>query len=98
MPALSRAAHPRRGLSALQERGAAVRHAAQCPGTEKTDHALQTLTGDNSMTITADLWFALACGIVAILYGVISVGDRKSTRLNSSHHSISYAVFCLKKK
>src|SRR6202161_4948329 len=24
-------------------------------------------------------------------------GDRKSTRLNSSHHSISYAVFCLKK-
>src|SRR5699024_12160090 len=26
------------------------------------------------------------------------VGDRKSTRLNSSHASISYAVFCLKKK
>src|SRR5207249_433258 len=26
------------------------------------------------------------------------VGDRKSTRLNSSHVSISYAVFCLKKK
>src|SRR5690242_21508328 len=25
-------------------------------------------------------------------------GDRKSTRLNSSHMSISYAVFCLKKK
>src|SRR6202167_4097782 len=24
--------------------------------------------------------------------------DRKSTRLNSSHHGISYAVFCLKKK
>src|SRR6266446_4156742 len=24
--------------------------------------------------------------------------DRKSTRLNSSHHVISYAVFCLKKK
>src|SRR5574337_1129658 len=27
-----------------------------------------------------------------------AVQDRKSTRLNSSHHSISYAVFCLKKK
>src|SRR5438309_7236692 len=27
-----------------------------------------------------------------------SVTDRKSTRLNSSHSSISYAVFCLKKK
>src|SRR3712207_6922917 len=27
-----------------------------------------------------------------------SEGDRKSTRLNSSHANISYAVFCLKKK
>src|SRR5439155_21291293 len=27
-----------------------------------------------------------------------SVADRKSTRLNSSHVAISYAVFCLKKK
>src|SRR2546427_5770523 len=27
-----------------------------------------------------------------------AVGDRKSTRLNSSHSQISYAVFCLKKK
>src|SRR5688572_32737189 len=27
-----------------------------------------------------------------------SPGDRKSTRLNSSHSQISYAVFCLKKK
>src|SRR5438445_6253658 len=28
----------------------------------------------------------------------IGMGDRKSTRLNSSHANISYAVFCLKKK
>src|SRR3712207_8559294 len=28
----------------------------------------------------------------------ILCGDRKSTRLNSSHANISYAVFCLKKK
>src|SRR5690242_21076736 len=28
----------------------------------------------------------------------VAGGDRKSTRLNSSHMSISYAVFCLKKK
>src|SRR2546430_11085533 len=27
-----------------------------------------------------------------------AIGDRKSTRLNSSHSQISYAVFCLKKK
>src|SRR2546430_2847860 len=30
--------------------------------------------------------------------GVAPVTDRKSTRLNSSHSQISYAVFCLKKK
>src|SRR2546428_2585636 len=28
----------------------------------------------------------------------VTVSDRKSTRLNSSHDQISYAVFCLKKK
>src|SRR2546427_6344982 len=28
----------------------------------------------------------------------LTVADRKSTRLNSSHSQISYAVFCLKKK
>src|SRR5437868_13273456 len=44
-------------------------------------------------------------GTVAVLRGprrpleeIRESGDRKSTRLNSSHVSISYAVFCLKKK
>src|SRR3712207_7471621 len=32
------------------------------------------------------------------LTGLTPEGDRKSTRLNSSHANISYAVFCLKKK
>src|SRR5699024_12648913 len=32
------------------------------------------------------------------MLGIAAIGDRKSTRLNSSHVSISYAVFCLKKK
>src|SRR5205085_11616367 len=32
------------------------------------------------------------------LLGVRVMQDRKSTRLNSSHSQISYAVFCLKKK
>src|SRR5437879_9976722 len=31
-------------------------------------------------------------------YGIVLGEDRKSTRLNSSHRCISYAVFCLKKK
>src|SRR6201989_3665691 len=33
-----------------------------------------------------------------LLMGAALAGDRKSTRLNSSHVEISYAVFCLKKK
>src|SRR5579862_857277 len=37
--------------------------------------------------------FVLAFLLIAGL--ALSVGDRKSTRLNSSHSSISYAVFCL---
>src|SRR3712207_9227035 len=31
-------------------------------------------------------------------FTLCDAGDRKSTRLNSSHANISYAVFCLKKK
>src|SRR3712207_8155456 len=33
-----------------------------------------------------------------IISGFVGKEDRKSTRLNSSHANISYAVFCLKKK
>src|SRR5438477_10152965 len=42
-------------------------------------------------TNTAKHYFCSRCGIY-------THQDRKSTRLNSSHMSISYAVFCLKKK
>src|SRR5690606_41867831 len=44
---------------------------------------------------------ALAAGMPAgdiVFSGVGKTRDRKSTRLNSSHVKISYAVFCLKKK
>src|SRR5207249_8220516 len=43
---------------------------------------------------------AAAARPTGVLYGmpVAVKEDRKSTRLNSSHVSISYAVFCLKKK
>src|SRR5256885_7612823 len=34
----------------------------------------------------------------AVYVGIQRTADRKSTRLNSSHLVISYAVFCLKKK
>src|SRR5438045_5749713 len=35
---------------------------------------------------------------VGVIQGPPDLSDRKSTRLNSSHLGISYAVFCLKKK
>src|SRR3712207_7643321 len=50
---------------------------------------------------------AIVCLSLVVLTGYIGqislaqmtfTGDRKSTRLNSSHANISYAVFCLKKK
>src|SRR5438128_8449779 len=45
-------------------------------------------------------WMQVTCRKRAGRVGVGNLGhlDRKSTRLNSSHGSISYAVFCLKKK
>src|SRR5688572_32099955 len=36
--------------------------------------------------------------LIVVTGGPAPVADRKSTRLNSSHSQISYAVFCLKKK
>src|SRR5437762_12390481 len=40
------------------------------------------------------------CESVLLRFGIVGLAqqDRKSTRLNSSHRCISYAVFCLKKK
>src|SRR2546430_13369202 len=49
--------------------------------------------GDLARLVGADLAFRLGGR-----GGHAAVKDRKSTRLNSSHSQISYAVFCLKKK
>src|SRR5436309_3647603 len=46
-----------------------------------------------SKLLSADGWLPDACSRPDL-----SSKDRKSTRLNSSHVKISYAVFCLKKK
>src|SRR2546422_1280728 len=40
----------------------------------------------------------LVAGLFSAAPALLSYLDRKSTRLNSSHGYISYAVFCLKKK
>src|SRR2546427_6715302 len=63
------------------------------------------LTGDLKMTNTALKELRYGFKVFAPYGGVRKVSvfgsartDRKSTRLNSSHSQISYAVFCLKKK
>src|SRR3712207_9012388 len=48
--------------------------------------------------IWMDVVRAAAVTTLVVALAVDSLTDRKSTRLNSSHANISYAVFCLKKK
>src|SRR5690606_40415733 len=58
-----------------------------------------TRAGDGYTIDGAKMW--LTNGSTSNLTAVLvktDLGDRKSTRLNSSHVKISYAVFCLKKK
>src|SRR2546430_11344640 len=57
--------------------------------------AIRELTNTKQLERT-ELLDLLKDGLHAAL--VKRYGDRKSTRLNSSHSQISYAVFCLKKK
>src|SRR3712207_7007627 len=54
-------------------------------------------TGNKGLAAATLLLDALK-GVAALLIAEAVWGDRKSTRLNSSHANISYAVFCLKKK
>src|SRR5690606_42098896 len=63
------------------------------PTRRSSDLAFVTVSatfGDSPVRGLTSLFIGLTLGLVGI--------DRKSTRLNSSHVKISYAVFCLKKK
>src|SRR5699024_11296865 len=56
---------------------------------------LSAYTGlDKGIKILSNANMGLATILLLVTF---TLGDRKSTRLNSSHVSISYAVFCLKK-
>src|SRR5687768_18103292 len=54
-------------------------------------------TGD-SLVFGSEIKSLFASGYVRAAFNQEVLPDRKSTRLNSSHGYISYAVFCLKKK
>src|SRR3712207_8451956 len=56
--------------------------------------AITILVVDRSPHVCA----ARVAGVADPDFRVIDAEDRKSTRLNSSHANISYAVFCLQKK
>src|SRR2546422_2457559 len=57
-----------------------------------------TLFRSDAIAINDSLLFLASMDTAAVRHRLDSILDRKSTRLNSSHGYISYAVFCLKKK
>src|SRR5690348_17689666 len=79
--------------------GGAVR-GVRVGGTRQEDRTPIPAERDREADRSVEASGAGVCGAVTppkpdAMLGVL---DRKSTRLNSSHPSISYAVFCLKKK
>src|SRR3712207_8157512 len=73
---------------------------------ERLNEALDGVRGSGNLTddqvkkVTREIRLALLEADVnyAVVKEFVGKVDRKSTRLNSSHANISYAVFCLKKK
>src|SRR5215469_17658947 len=59
---------------------------------------IYTLSLHDALPISAPAAVGTAPIVVPVHGGGLGRGDRKSTRLNSSHVEISYAVFCLTKK
>src|SRR2546427_2760293 len=67
---------------------------ADAPASAATaeDSRASVVSAELRMTMSAGVWSRRDDALV------LDKADRKSTRLNSSHSQISYAVFCLKKK
>src|SRR3712207_7118039 len=62
-------------------------------GQDRGDPSIYCIVDLHSITVEYD-----AQQLRERAYDLFALLDRKSTRLNSSHANISYAVFCLKKK
>src|SRR5206468_5561497 len=67
------------------------------PAVPSLSSACGQLFQENTLTPVTGIAI-LDCGPGFPAFTVVNQKDRKSTRLNSSHDQISYAVFCLKKK
>src|SRR2546426_2492035 len=73
---------------------------------EGVDMVVQEIGGAGHRSLLVDLWVAASSQVRSGRHvcprpragSITRTQDRKSTRLNSSHLVISYAVFCLKKK
>src|SRR3712207_8875749 len=67
--------------------------------TEDPDERRSEVIGARGLLLPAGIRLGEALGVKGdLVLRALVDGDRKSTRLNSSHANISYAVFCLKKK
>src|SRR3712207_7330739 len=66
---------------------------------DKIQGILLWINGSIAYKGWTEVKYLVPYSIIGIILSLLCAkGDRKSTRLNSSHANISYAVFCLKKK
>src|SRR5256886_4239322 len=84
-------------LAALSEVSPVVEPAELGRAYVGTD-GLEKLYGSPQQIVEIIQMRSAECGMRNFSEGSFAFRDRKSTRLNSSHSQISYAVFCLKKK
>src|SRR5690625_6505758 len=73
---------------------------AQSFPSNSKDLSVKALAARRHSRFAPAILLLLALVTVGVVYALAAprTADRKSTRLNSSHVAISYAVFCLKKK
>src|SRR5690625_7779677 len=70
-----------------------------CPTRRSSDLVVSDgMTGSRHHSNKELVGQGVANVVTPLFGGIPATGDRKSTRLNSSHVANSYAVFCLKKK
>src|SRR6266481_7520948 len=94
-----RGPHPNRNRTVEAAASAAPRVANRELSQDDSVGVVGAAAKSSSFTSLGSTIFTPLAGTVGVASSRSAFGsDRKSTRLNSSHSSISYAVFCLKKK